>query len=63
MLSKGAIIVNQSAQFVSGYFARPKPGKNKWRPIINLKRLNKYTRKIPFKMDTVQKLRLSLRKG
>ena len=62
MLDKGAIFVNNSVQFVSGYFARPKP-ENKWRPIINLKKLNKYTRKIPFRMDTVQKLRLWIRKG
>ena len=63
MLQKGAILIRDSAQFVSGYFARPKPGTNKWRPIINLKRLNKYLRKISFRMDTVHKLRLWLREG
>ena len=63
MLEKGAIFVNKSAQYISGYFARPKPGTNKWRPIINLKRLNKLLRKISFRMDTIQNLRLWLREG
>ena len=40
-------------EIVSGIFARPKKQQGKWRPIINIKYLNSYLRKIPFKMTKV----------
>lgn len=69
VLTKGAAkIVNPSDNEVtSGYFARPKktpPGAPlKWRPIVSLKFVNAYLRKISFRMTTVEQVRHWIRPG
>ena len=69
VLTKGAAkIVNPSDDEVtSGYFARPKktpPGAPlKWRPIVSLKFVNAYLRKISFRMTTVEEVRHWIRPG
>lgn len=65
VLVKGAAkIVQPSADEVtSGYFARPKKTPGKWRPIVSLKYVNKFLRKITFRMTTVAEVRHWIRPG
>ena len=46
-------------QYVSSYFAVPKSKRSpdKWRPILNLKKFNKFIRHIYFKMEDVRTVR------
>ena len=45
-----------SGQFISSYFAVPKPCSSKWRPILNLKHFNAGIRHYKFKMETFKKV-------
>ena len=65
VLVKGAArVVEPSADEVtSGYFARPKKTPGKWRPIVSLKYVNRYLRKITFRMTTVEEVRHWIRPG
>ena len=66
MLAKGAIrLVAKGDQngVISPFFARPKSTPGKWRPIVSLKKVNKYIRKVPFRMVTVKDIRLWVREG
>ena len=62
VIDKGAAIIVEHSPFeiTSGYFARPKKEQGKWRPIVNLKYLNKHLRKVSFKMTTVADIRNSI---
>jgi hypothetical protein len=64
LLSKGAIeeIPFESSCFVSGIFVIPKSSGG-FRPIINLKSLNKFVEHLHFKMEGVSVLRGMVRKG
>ncbi len=64
LLSKGAIekIPFESSCFVSGIFVIPKCSRG-FRPIINLKSLNKFLEHLHFKMEGVSVLRGMVRKG
>ena len=50
-------------QYVSSYFAVPKPRSTKWRPILNLKWLNKKVRQYKFRMETFTQIREWLQPG
>ena len=65
VVEKGAAIIVQhsSKEVISGFFARPKKEKGKWRPIVNLKFLNKHLRKVKFSMTTVADIRKSIQPG
>ena len=65
VIEKGAatIVSHSVKEVTSGFFARPKKGQNKWRPIVNLKFLNKYLRKISFRMTTVADIRIGVLPG
>ena len=54
-MSKGAarVVTHSENEIVSGIFARPKKQEGKWRPIVNIKYLNSFLRKIPFRMTKV----------
>ena len=54
MLLKGAIreVAPSQNEVVSGYFARPKKTKGKFRPIVSLKYTNRFIRKQKFRMTT-----------
>ena len=64
MLDKRAIeeVVSPGPGYYSRLFVVPKPN-GKWRPIIDLKRLNRMTVIPKFKMETVQSVMSSLTKG
>ena len=59
LLSKGAIAARDPCpgQFISSYFAVPKPRSSKWRPILNLKFFNKNLRHFKFRMETFSQVR------
>ena len=65
IVEKGAasIVEHSSDEVISGFFARPKKEAGKWRPIVNLKFLNKYLRKVKFSMTTVADIRKSIQPG
>ena len=52
-------------QYVSSYFAVPKSKRSpdKWRPILNLKKFNKYFPQIYFKMEDIKTVRKWFQKG
>ena len=52
-------------QYVSSYFAVPKSKRSpdKWRPILNLKKFNKFIRHIYFKMEGVRTVRKWFEQG
>ena len=65
LLQKGAIEVvhtPDSLGFYSRLFLVPNPG-NRWRPVIDLSALNKFLAIPIFKMETLESIRASLRKG
>ena len=64
MLAKGAIrkAIPKVGQFLSNVFVTPK-GEGQYRPIINLKGLNKYVPYHHFKMEGLKEVRHLLRKG
>ena len=59
LLSKNAIIETQHCKddYVSTYFAVPKPRSDKWRPILNLKYFNENIRHYKFKMECFSHIR------
>ena len=61
LLKKGAIceVGPVQGQYVSSYFTVPKSKRSpaKWRPILNLKKFNKYVCHIYFKMEDVKTVR------
>ncbi|CAL8101581.1 unnamed protein product [Orchesella dallaii] len=63
LLSKGAIEIASHHYFLSQIFLLPKKDGGSWRPIINLKPLNKYLKSEHFKMKSITMLRDILRKG
>ena len=65
VVEKGAarIVSSGSNEITSGFFARPKKEPGKWRPIVNLKYLNKYLRQVSFKMTTVADIRVGVQAG
>ena len=65
IVSKGAghIVEPSEAEVVSGIFARPKKAEGKWRPIVNVKWLNKFISKIKFKMTKLSEVRKWLQPG
>ena len=51
-------------QFISTYFAVPKPRKvDAWRPILNLKHFNLHVTKFKFAMETLSKVREWIQPG
>jgi hypothetical protein len=62
LLSKGAIEYGSGSGFTSPLFVIPKKTGD-LRPVLNLRRLNEFLPKIPFKMETVQQICLLLNKG
>ena len=65
MIRKGALKEVQSVkgQFSSTIFVRPKKETNKFRPIMNLKRLNAHTPYIHFKMEGMKNVSDLLNQG
>ena len=65
IVSKGAgyIVEPSEAEVVSGIFARPKKAEGKWRPIVNVKWLNRFLLKIKFKMTKLADIRKWLQPG
>ena len=59
LLEKGAIkeVFNEPDEYISSYFAVPKPRSTKFRPILNLKRFNKHIKHYRFKMETFSHVR------
>ena len=59
LLKKGAIkeVADTENQFISSYFAVPKPRSTKWRPILNLKYFNENVKHFGFKMETFKQVR------
>ena len=61
LLEKGAIreVSLVPGQYVNSYFAVPKSKRvpDKWRPILNLKKFNKYVRHVYFCMEELKKVR------
>ena len=59
LLEKGAIkeTTHSEDEFISSYFAVPKPRSAKFRPILNLKYFNKNIKHYKFKMETFSKVR------
>ena len=56
------VLVRSSLAFYNRLFLVPKP-ENKWRPILDLSRLNKFLKTDTFKMETAETIRTSLQKG
>ena len=56
------VLVQSSLAFYNWLFLVPKP-ENKWRPILDLSRLNKFLKTGTFKMETPETIRTSLQKG
>ena len=65
MLAKGAIedCSGETPGFYSLLFLRPKPGQNKWRPIIDLKPLNRQIDLKKFTMETAKSVMSTLKRG
>jgi len=64
MLEKGVREVEPvHGQFQSTIFVRPKKEAGKFRPIINLKRLNQYMPYAPFKMEGLKNIKELLNHG
>ena len=67
LLEKGAIheVGPVQGQYVSSYFAVPKSKRvpDKWRPILNLKKFNKYVCHIYFGMEDIKTVKKWFRKG
>ena len=59
LVHKGAIkeVKAVQNQFISSYFAVPKPRSTKWRPILNLKKFNENIQHYSFKMETFKQVR------
>ncbi|KZS07400.1 Uncharacterized protein APZ42_028944 [Daphnia magna] len=62
LLQKGAIVKASGPGFVSGIFLIPKKSGG-LRPIINLKKLNSFIQCHHFKMENIQTVRQTIRKG
>ena len=63
LLAKGAV---EPAGRSPGFYARMfvvQKASGSWRPIIDLSALNKFVKKTPFKMETVQSVLTSIRQG
>ena len=56
------VLVRSSLAFYNRLFLVPKP-ENKWRPILDLSRLNKFLKTGTFKMETLETIQTSLQKG
>ena len=56
------VVVKSSLAFYNRLFLVPKPNR-KWRPILNLSRLNLFLNTGTFKMETPETIRLSLKTG
>ena len=56
------VVVRASLAFYNRLFIVPKPN-NKWRPILDLSKLNLFLHSETFKMETPETIRLSLQKG
>ena len=56
-------VFNVAGQYISSYFAVPKPRSTKWRPILNLKWFNKKIRHYKFRMETFRQVREWLQPG
>ena len=69
LVSKGAVqilskdFVKSNLGVYSKLFCVPKAGTTKWRPVINLKPLNKYISKESFKMETLKDVRATVNPG
>ena len=65
LLAKGAVHVvePEDGQFLSSYFAVPKPRSTKWRPILNLKYFNEHVRHYKFRMETFVQVREWIQPG
>ena len=65
MLAKGAIreAIPKSDQFVSNFFVTPKKEDNQYRPIINLRGMDKFIPYHHFKMEGLKDVKHLLRKG
>ena len=66
MLSKGAIEEVSSSHPRRGFFSRlflVRKRNGGWRPVINLSRLNRFVQTPHFRMETLDSMRLALRKG
>ena len=65
LLDKKAIkeAVHEQGEFISSYFAVPKPRSTKFRPIINLKYFNKNLKHYKFRMETFSQVRDWLQPG
>ena len=60
LLNKHAVsvVAPVDGQYISAYFAVPKPRKvDQWRPILNLKFFNIFVKKYKFKMETLSSVR------
>ena len=60
LLNKHAVsvVAPVDGQYISAYFAVPKPRKvDQWRPILNLKFFNNFVKKYKFKMETLSSVR------
>ena len=55
LIQKGVLVTaeHMNGEFISNIFLREKKEKGKYRMILNLKHLNKFTEKVHFKMDTL----------
>ena len=60
--SQEKVVVRASLAFYNRLFIVPKPN-NKWRPILDLSKLNLFLHSETFKMETPETIRLSLQKG
>ena len=62
---KGAVklVKPKSGQYVSSYFAVPKPRSTKWRPILNLKYFNKSVRHYKLRLETFSQVRQWVQPG
>ena len=56
------VVVRASVAFYNRLFIVPKPN-NKWRPILDLSKLNLFLHSDTFKMETPETIRISLQKG
>ena len=57
-----SVVSPEPSQYISSYFAVPKPHRdNQFRPILNLKNFNKFVKKYKFSMETLSAVRDWLR--